>query len=54
MSMSMTPRAGAGVEIAGGFVGVDDAGVVDERAGDGHALLLAAGKFGGQVMETLG
>src|SRR6267154_252133 len=32
-----------GVEIAGGFVGEDDGGAVDEGAGDGYALLLASG-----------
>src|ERR687897_2906255 len=30
------------VEVAGGLVGPDDRGVVDERAGDRHALALAA------------
>ena len=32
-----------GVKVAGGFVGEDDAGVIDEGAGDGYALALAAG-----------
>ena len=32
-----------GVEVAGGLVGEDDGGAVDEGAGDGYALLLAAG-----------
>ena len=45
---------GGGVEIAGGFVGVEDAGVVDEGAGDGDALLFAAGEFGGEMVEALG
>ncbi len=45
---------GGGVEIAGGFVGVEDAGVVDEGAGDGDALLFAAGEFGGEVVEAFG
>ena len=43
-----------GVEIAGGFVGVEDAGIVDEGAGDGDALLFAAGEFGGEVVEAFG
>ena len=30
------------VEIAGGLVGKDEFGLIDERAGDGHALLLTA------------
>ena len=33
---------GLGVEIAGGFVGEQYAGPVDQRSGDGDALLLAA------------
>jgi hypothetical protein len=41
-----------GVEIAGGLVGEDDGGAVDEGAGDGYALLFAAGKFVGAVVET--
>jgi len=31
-----------------------DGGLVDERAGDGHALALAAGKFVGLVMDAIG
>ena len=30
------------VEVAGRLVGQDELGIVDERAGDGQALLLAA------------
>ncbi len=37
--------AGVRVEVAGRFVGEDDLGIVDQRAGDGDALLLAAGKL---------
>ena len=37
------------VEIAGGLVGKKDCGAVDEGAGDGAALLFAAGEFGGTV-----
>ena len=44
------------VEGAGGFVGENHRRVVDQRAGDGDALLLAAGEFGrtmlGAVAET--
>ena len=40
------------VEVARGFVGEDDGRVVDERAGDGDALLLAAGKFERQVVQA--
>ena len=32
------------VQVAGGLVGEDDVGALDQRAGDGHALLLAAGQ----------
>ena len=35
--------AGLGVEVAGGLVGEDDGRTVDEGAGDGDALALAAG-----------
>ena len=34
--------AGLGVQVAGRLVGQDDARIVHQRAGDGHALLLAA------------
>src|ERR1700674_5471005 len=33
------------VEIAGGLIREDQLGLIDERARDGHALLLAAGKL---------
>ena len=42
---------GLGVERAGGFVAQQELGVFDERAGDGHALLLTAGKL---CREALG
>jgi hypothetical protein len=38
--------AGGRVEIAGGFVGEDDARIVGGGAGDGDALLFAAGELG--------
>src|ERR1700759_5220038 len=34
------------VEIAGGFVGKEQARAVDDRSGDGDALLLATGQLG--------
>ena len=37
--------AGGGVEVSRGFVSEDERGVVHQRAGDGHALHLAAGKL---------
>jgi len=37
------------VERGGGFVGKDEAGLVGQRAGDGHALLLAAGEGVGRL-----
>ena len=40
---------GGGVEVAGGFVGKENCGAVDQGAGDGDALLFAAGEFGGFV-----
>jgi len=39
--------AGGGIEGGGRFVGEDDGGVAGEGAGDGDALLLAAGEVGG-------
>ncbi len=42
-----------GIEVAGGFIGHEDGGIVDEGAGDGDALLLAAGEFVGAVVEAL-
>ena len=38
-----------GIQIARGLVGHDDAGVVHQRPGHGHPLLLAAGKLRGQA-----
>src|ERR1035437_8673027 len=46
-------HAGGGIEIAGGFIGQDDERIVDQRAGNGHALLLAAGKFKGFVIDPI-
>lgn len=40
--------AGSGVQVAGGFVGEQQGGVVDEGAGDRDPLLLPAGEPGGQ------
>ena len=36
---------GAGVQVAGGLVGKEDGGAVDQGTGDGYALLLPAGEF---------
>ncbi len=44
---------GVGVECAGGFVGQDQGGTVDDRAGDGDALLLTAGELVGFVVESV-
>jgi hypothetical protein len=41
-----------GVEIAGGLVGEDYGGAIDEGAGDGYALLLATGELVGAVVKT--
>ena len=40
--------AGVAVQVAGRLVGQDQARPVDQRAGNGHALLLAAGNVVGQ------
>ncbi len=42
------------VEIAGGLVGEKNRGAIDEGAGDGAALLFAAGEFGGAVAAACG
>jgi len=44
---------GLAVEIAGRFVGEDDARFVDEGPGDGHPLPLATGKLVGPVMSPV-
>jgi hypothetical protein len=38
---------------AGGFVGQQQGGAVDDRPGDGHPLLLAAGELVGFVVQPL-
>ena len=45
--------AGLRVEVAGRLVGQDDVRVVDQDAGDGHALLLAAGELHRPVVEPV-
>src|SRR5438045_3355237 len=45
--------AGPRVEVAGGFVGQEDGGVVDQGAGDGDALSLSAGHFIWAVMNSV-
>src|SRR5216684_6010215 len=37
-----------GVQVAGGLVGEDELGILDDRARDAHELLLAAGKLVGE------
>ncbi len=43
-----------GVEVAGGLVGEDDGRAEDEGAGEGDALLLAAGELDGVVVHAVG
>jgi len=45
--------AGGGVEIAGGFVGEKDGGLVDQGAGEGGALELASRKLMRPVMGAI-
>ncbi|MNF61755.1 hypothetical protein D3C84_434150 [compost metagenome] len=45
--------AAAAVEGARGFVGEDDMAAVHQGAGDGYALLLAAGELVGSVLQAL-
>jgi hypothetical protein len=47
-------RARVGVEVAGRLVGEQHGGLGDERPGDRHALLLAAGQLGRAVATALG
>ena len=42
-----------GIEVAGWFIGHQDGRVVDQCAGNGHALLLSAGKLGGAVVHAV-
>src|ERR1035438_1234193 len=44
-------QAGLGVQVAGGLVGEDDGGAVDQGTCDGDALPLAAGEFIGLVVR---
>src|SRR6185312_11923430 len=46
-------HTGCRIQIAGGFVGEDDERIVDQRTGDGDALLLAAGQFEWFVIEPV-
>jgi len=45
-------RAGAAVEIAGGLVSEEKPGLVDECSSERGALLLAAGKFSGAMIQA--
>ena len=44
-------QAQAGVEVGKGLVEQKQAGVLHQRPGDGHALLLAAGELGGMALH---
>ena len=46
--------AGGGIEVAGGLVGEQQRRIVGQRAGDGDALLLAAGELRRIVMAAVG
>ena len=46
-------RAALAVERAGGLVGEDDLAAVHQRAGDGNALLLSAGKLARAVVQPV-
>ena len=45
--------AGVAVQRAGGLVGQNDRRIPGQRPGDGHALLLAAGKLAGLVFQLI-
>src|SRR6516225_8676279 len=42
------------VEVAGGFVGEDELRLINERAGDRHALLFTTGKICREMLEAIG
>ncbi len=44
--------AGGGIQIPGRLVRQEDQRVIHQSAGDGHALLLAAGELGGLVIAA--
>ena len=46
-------NGGVRIEISRGLVGEDEHGVVGQGAGDGHALLLAAGELAGKVVHSV-
>ena len=46
--------AGGGVEIAGGFVGEKDRGLVDEGTGEGSSLELSTGELVGAMVGAVG
>jgi hypothetical protein len=41
-----------GIQIAGGLVGQDDLWAVNERPGEGNALLFSAAELGWQMMQA--
>ena len=45
---------GVGVEVPGGLVGHDERRIGDDRPGDPHPLLLAAGELAGTMAEAVG
>ena len=54
VSRSMISIERLAVEIAGRLVGEQHFGLGDDRAGDGDALLLAAGKLGRRMVPPVG
>ena len=44
---------GCGIEVTGGLISEKNFGAIDESAGDGNALLLAAREFCGAMAETM-
>ncbi len=50
---SQNQLARVGIEVAGRLVGSDNLGSVDQSPGNGHALLLTAGKLIGAILEAV-
>ena len=46
-------QAGFGIQISRGFVGKNHRRIINQRAGDGHALFFTAGELVGVIIQTM-